>query len=95
MNRNEHLAAMAGALLFAIGAVAIIIYQHVQATASVLSAVSGGAVQGPGQADLFGDLADGLGVSASLAGSPIVGQDGTSNAPTVIPLSINPGYTLQ
>lgn len=90
MNLN-HVSALAAAGLFAIGAVVLIIMQHNQATASVLSQLGATAT-----ASGSGIGANGLlGVSASLAGSPTAGQAGSSFNPAVIPLNINPGYTLQ
>lgn len=92
MNR-EHAAAIAVMGLFAIGAVAIIIYNHASATAKVLTAVQGGASVMPSGAQA--GLGGGLGVSASLAGTPTIGQDGSSVTPAVVPLNIDPGYLLQ
>jgi hypothetical protein len=97
MNKSDHMAVFMGATLFALGAVAYIIYHHMQSTKTILAAASGaapGATTGDAGAwvsDPFG----GLGQSASLAGTPIVGQEGSSVAPSVVPLNINPGYLLQ
>lgn len=90
---NDHTAAFCAMSLFAIGAVVVILYQHSAATNSVLSALGGGVSAGAGANVSTG--AGGLGVSASLAGTPTAGMDGSSMSPAVVPLNINPGFTLQ
>lgn len=89
MNQDAASALFIGAIL-AIGAVAVILYQHSQATAQILAAAGGGAMAGVGAN--AGGL---LGASASLAGTPTVGQTGYSVPPAIAPLQIQPGYQLQ
>lgn len=91
MNK-DHYAAIAVMGLFAIGAVAIILYNHASATGQVLTAIQGGASVAPSGAQA--GLGGGLGVSASLAGTPTIGQDGSAVTPAVVPLNINPGFLL-
>jgi len=90
MNRLENVSALMAATLFAIGAVVVIIMQHNSATAKLMGAITGNASAGGSSASAGG----GLGVSASLAGTPTVGQAGSSASPAVVPLNINPGYLL-
>lgn len=90
MNKFEHVSALMAATLFAIGAVVVIIMQHNSATAKLVGAITGNANVGGVSANAGG----GLGVSASLAGTPTAGQAGSSANPAVVPLNINPGYTL-
>lgn len=89
--KGEHISALMAATLFAIGAVIVIIYQHNAATAKVLGALGAGGGVSPNGATAGGVL----GVSASLAGTPTAGQQGSSVSPAVMPLNIMPGYTLQ
>jgi hypothetical protein len=90
MNRLEHISVLMAATLFAIGAVVVIVMQHNSATARVIGSLGGNASAGGVNANASG----GLGVSASLAGTPTVGMAGSSANPAVVPLNINPGYLL-
>jgi hypothetical protein len=94
MNRSDHMAVFLGATLFAIGAVAYIVWQHMRATATILNAVGAPGIDATADGASYPSFVAGLGVSSSLAGTPIVGQDGSSVAPAVVPLNINPGYLL-
>lgn len=86
---KDHVSALLTMALFAVGAVAIILYQHASATAQIKSALGASPVAAAGAGG------GGLGSPASLAGTPTVGQDGSSVTPAVVPLNIQPGYTLQ
>lgn len=85
---HEHMTAMLAMSLFAIGAVAVILYQHASATAQVVGLLGASGAQGSPQTAI-------LGMPVSLAGTPTVGQSGSAQTPAVAPLNINPGYTLQ
>lgn len=92
MSKSDHMAVFLAMTLFAIGAVALIVYQHMQATATVLGALGGSA--GASGGSVGANVGGMLGAAASLAGTPIIGQDGTSTSPAVVPLSVAPGYLL-
>jgi hypothetical protein len=85
--KGEHLLI---AVMVAIGAVGIILYQHASATALIQSTLNAGVNATPGTVAV--NYASGLGVSASLAGTPTVGQEGSSTTPAVVPLNVMPGY---
>lgn len=85
----DHASALLATALFGLGAVALILYNHAAATNKVLAALSPGVA--PGAAATPGN---GLGLSASLAGSPTPGQTGTSVNPPVVPIVVTPGYYL-
>jgi hypothetical protein len=87
MDTKYHVALMMTMALFAMGAVAVILYQHAAATQQVLSSL-GGTSGGTGGASSL------LALPISLAGTPTIGQSGTSSPTAVIPLNINPGYTF-
>ena len=91
---KEEVSLLAAMGLFALGAVALILYQHAASTNTVIAALGGGV---SGNVSLGGSVGGGLGLGApaSLAGTPIIGQDGSSATPAVMPLNINPGYYLQ
>lgn len=89
--KMDHVSALMAATLFAIGAVAVIIYQHMNATNRVIAAMN----TGNGRGISTTVASSGIGAAASLAGMPTVGQTGTSAMPPVMALHINPGYTLQ
>lgn len=89
--KMDHISALMAATLFAIGAVAVIIYQHMNATQQVLSAMNSGKNAPTATTNATG----GVGAAASLAGMPTAGQTGTSAMPPVMPMNINPGYTIQ
>lgn len=91
---NEHVSALLAAGLFGIAAVAIILYQHAHATNTVLTALGGSQTSGSG-AGQYGNAIGILGVPASLAGMPTVGQAGSAPSGAVVPMTINPGYTIQ
>lgn len=83
-------------LVFAVGAVAVVLYHHAAATNQILGALGGANVGAGGNA--VGNpaaAAASLGVPVSLAGTPTVGQAGSSQPPGVVPININPGYLLQ
>ncbi len=89
--QNEHIGSLICMALFAVGAVVIILYQHASATAQITGALgSSGAPAGQGSSQ-----AASLGVPVSLAGTPTIGQSGSALTPAVVPLNVNPGYTLQ
>lgn len=86
---KDHVSALLTMALFAVGAVAIILYQHASATAQITSAL-GASPNGSAGTGAGGGLAS----PASLAGTPTVGQSGSSVTPAVVPLNIQPGYLL-
>ncbi len=86
--QHEHVSFMLAMTLFAVGAVAVIIYQHTAATQQIVGLLGGGS--GGSQAGAGGML----GSPVSLAGTPTIGQTGSSQAPPIVPLSINQGYVL-
>ena len=86
---HEHVGALIAMSLFALGAVVVILYQHAHATNQILGAI------GTSPAGQGSSQASGLGVPVSLAGTPTIGQSGSSLTPAVVPLNTNPGYTLQ
>jgi hypothetical protein len=88
MMTTEHMSTMLAATLLALGAVAVILYQHSNATQSVISAL-GGVTTTPGASP-----ADILGTPASLAGSPTATQSGTSQIPPIVPTQSGPGWTV-
>ena len=87
---HDHVGALICMALFALGAVVIILYQHAQATNQIVGALGTQSVTGLGTSQ-----AAALGVPVSLAGTPTIGQSGSSLTPAVVPLNTNPGYTLQ
>ena len=87
--QSDHVGSLICMALFALGAVVVILYQHSVATGTVLAALQG-ATTGQGSSQ-----ATGLGVPVSLAGTPTIGQSGSALTPSVVPLNVNPGYTLQ
>lgn len=90
MTRDEAASLMAIAL-FGIGAVAVILYQHAQATNQVLATLGASPAAG---ASAAATTAAALGIPASSAGTPTVGQDGSAPVPAVELLSIGAGYLL-
>jgi hypothetical protein len=85
--QHEHMFAM---VLFAIAAVAVIIYQHASATAQVIGTLGGSTGTTPESS-----AGTALGYPASLAGTPTIGQSGSATAVPVVPINTNPGYTIQ
>jgi len=95
--KDDHAPFMMAMVLFAIGAVAVILYQHASGTKTVVAAIGGAnpPVTVP-PAIQAGDLAPaGVGSPVSLAGSPTPGQASRgAQQDNVVPLTINPGYLL-
>jgi len=87
--QSEHVGTLISMALFALGAVVVILYQHASATQQIVGAVGGASGASGGQGGY------GLGIPVSLAGTPTIGQSGSSLTPSVVPLNVNPGYTLQ
>lgn len=87
---DEHIKALLAAGFLAVGAVVVIVLQHNSATSRVLAALGGGS----GGASAMGAGLT-LGTAASLAGTPTPGQAGSASVPSIQPLNINPGYSLQ
>lgn len=77
-------------VLFAIGAVAIVLYHHTTSTDRVINALGGGAPP----PTIPADDASGL-RPLSLAGMPMIGQVGLSQPPlSVESLNVGPNYTV-